>query len=80
LDPARVTDPRWLEIARPDPATIPIPDITLFQSQVYGPDVRLPQLASAGADVSPLPTGEGHLTPAERIVGTLQHLRGLRGL
>jgi hypothetical protein len=80
LDPARVTDPRWLEIARPDPSTIPIADIGLFRRHVYGPDAPYPQGVSASADIVSLPPSERPLTPADRIVGTLHHMRGLRGL
>lgn len=36
VDPARVTDLRWTPWPRPDPALIPIGDITQFQTLVYG--------------------------------------------
>lgn len=36
VDPARVTDPRWAQWPRPDPAHIAIGDVTQFKALVYG--------------------------------------------
>ena len=47
VDPVRITDPRWTDWPRPDPAQIAIGDITQFQGLVYGPAGR------------PLSAGEG---------------------
>lgn len=47
IDPARVTDPRWLDIPRPDPAAMPLADIARFQALVRGPDAVFPGGAAA---------------------------------
>jgi len=95
VDPARVTDPRWLEIPRPDPAAIPLADIASFRAIVYPPDTERGAGAwgapTATADrgvesvrnegAAPLDgSPQGPLPPADRIVDTLRHLRGVHGL
>jgi hypothetical protein len=80
VDPARGTDPRWLELPRPDPESIPIADITQFQGLVYGAEQRVALGASAAGGVGVGPVAHNPLTPADRIVDTLRHLRGLHGL
>lgn len=91
VDPARLTDPRWLEIPRPDPAAIPLADIASFRAIVYPPDAE----PGAGAWGARQPTDDRGvedlrhdggaqlhrpLPPADRIVDTLRHLRGVHGL
>jgi hypothetical protein len=94
VDPARVTDPRWLEILRPDPAACPPADIARFQALVRGPDAVFGTVSSSAGDARGLwhdgdaagpalaatQALEGPLQPAERIVITLRHLKGLHGL
>lgn len=97
VDPARGTDPRWLEIPRPDPAAIPPADIARFQALVHGPDpvfgtaspsaAHAPRAWAGEGAAGPAPAApespespEGPLPPAERIVITLRHLRGVNGL
>ena len=94
VDPARVTDPRCLDIPCPDPAAIPLADIANFRTIVYPPDVE----RGAGAWGAPTATvdrgvesvrneGLRHLMGrcrgpplADRIVDTLLHLSGVHGL
>ena len=90
VDPARVTDPRWSDWPRPDPARIAIADITQFQSLVYGPSAdpsggrqrggALAAAAQRTLAADPYPQPDPQAPPADRIAATLQHLRGLRGL
>ena len=104
VDPARGTDPRWLEIPRPDPATIPVADIVRFQALVHAPEAEgiqsvwvadaLARAAggqaggagaggiapAAAAEFPPHAHSDAPMPPADRIVGTLHHLRGLHGL
>ena len=80
IDPARGTDPRWVEFPRPDPATIPIADITQFRGIVYGADAWHAPATSVAGEVQPPTASTESFTPADRIVGTLRHLRGMYGL
>lgn len=92
IDPARGTDLRWLEMLRPDPGTIPAADILRFQALVGMADARD---ARTSGDARPfseerlVSEGLGRLddqampaqaAPADRIVATLRHLRGVHGL
>lgn len=95
VDPARVTDPRWLDIPRPDPAAIPRADIASFRAIVYPPDAERgagawgapPATVDRGVEsvrnegaAPPDGSLQGPLPPADRIVDTLRHLRGVHGL
>lgn len=78
VDPARVTDPRWLEIPRPDPAAIPPGDIARFQALVREAGGFAGVGATTGLDVPA--QIEGPLLPADRIVITLRQLGRVHGL
>lgn len=80
VDPARGTDPRWIEWPRPDPASIPIADVTQFRELVYGAHPWHAAGASPIGENSPAADSGQGFTPADRIVGTLKHLRGMYGL
>ena len=80
VDPARWTDPRWGAFPRPEPAAIAIADIAQFRALVYGSDPWREPAASALATSAIPPALDAPVTPADRIVGTLQHLRGVHGL
>lgn len=67
VDPARITDPRWADWPRPDPAQIAIGDITQFQGLVYGPAGR------------PLPSGEGTGANAGLAASFLAHGAATQG-
>ena len=67
VDPARITDPRWTDWPRPDPAQIAIGDITQFQGLVYGPAGR------------PLPSGEGTGANAGQAASLLAHGAATQG-
>lgn len=75
VDPARITDPRWTDWPRPDPAQIAIGDITQFQGLVYGPAGRpLPSSAGTGANAG---LAAASLAPgaATQVAGTAAPLQ-----
>jgi len=68
----------------PSAETIPLADIDRFRGIVYASPVGGVESAAfasnAHSTTEPLVTVAEYSTPADRIAGTLAHMRGIRGL